>query len=289
LPKGYFRPCPYYVASQQSFAVVASMGNIYAVGPNGQLLWHAELPNERQTRWSFTIPLEGDAGNREAYRILGLAESASSQDAKSAYRRLALLTHPDRNPDDAGAAAKFREVQGAYERILAGPPASASRGSGLTVTMEIQGIGPMASFVSANADGVVVGSSQGRLYHYEKNGTLREARILGDGPVRAALRNDGTVGAAWCSDALLFLKDGSIVNATSAVDWPRALTMLGDDVLLWRGNDVQLMDSSGRMLWAVEFSKTVTNVATAGDTVVCAAGVVAAFRREGAPNHSGGA
>jgi tetratricopeptide (TPR) repeat protein len=286
--EGYFRPCPYYVASQQSFAVVASMGNIYAVGPNGQSLWHAELPNERQTRWSFTIPLEGDEGNRDAYRILGLSRNASSQDARSAYRRLALATHPDRNPDDSEAAARFRQVQGAYERVLAGAPVAGSPGAGLTVTMEIQGIGPMASFVSANAGGVVVGSSQGRLYHYEGSGTLREARILGEGPVRAALRADGTVGAAWCSDALLFLKDGRIVNATSAIDWPRALTMLGDDVVLWRGNDVQVMDSNGRMLWAVEFSKTVTSVATAGDTVVCAAGVLAAFRREGAPNHRRG-
>jgi hypothetical protein len=32
----YFRPCPYYVASQQSFAVVASMGNVHAVAPNGK-------------------------------------------------------------------------------------------------------------------------------------------------------------------------------------------------------------------------------------------------------------
>ena len=37
----YFRPCPYYVASQQSFAVLASMGHVYAVAPNGKTLWHA--------------------------------------------------------------------------------------------------------------------------------------------------------------------------------------------------------------------------------------------------------
>lgn len=62
-------------------------------------------------------------------------------------------------------------------------------------------------------------------------------------------------------------------------DWPRALTMLGEDVVLWRGNQVQIMDPYGRLLWSVEFSKNVTGVAAHGDTLVCAAGVLTAFRR----------
>ena len=47
----YFRPCPYYVASQQSFAVVASMGNVYAVAPNvARPFGTPRYQNERQTR-----------------------------------------------------------------------------------------------------------------------------------------------------------------------------------------------------------------------------------------------
>ena len=114
---------------------------------------------------------------------------------------------------------------------------------------------------------------------FNGNGSLREARVLGDGPVRAALRPDGTVGAAWCSDALLFFKENKIVNAAEALDWPRALTMLGDDVVLWRGNEVQVLDANGQLLWSVEFSKSITGVAAHGDTLVCAAGVLTAFRR----------
>ena len=133
----YFRPCPYYVASQQSFAVVASMGNVYAVAPNGKTLWHAALPNERQTRWEFTIPLQGGRGNEEPYGILGLPLNAPRDQVKSAYRRLALATHPDRNPGDNTAADKFRLIQGAYERILAAPPASGAVPAGITVSIEI--------------------------------------------------------------------------------------------------------------------------------------------------------
>jgi outer membrane protein assembly factor BamB len=272
----YFRPCPYYVASQQSFAAVASFGNIYAVSPNGKIVWHVALPNERQTRWEFTIPIRS---GQEAYRSLGLPPDAPRNDVKSAYRRLALSTHPDRNPGDKDAAARFRLIQGAYEQILAGPSTTAAGHSGITVSLEIQGVGPAASFLTANAAGVVVGSSQGRLYVFNENGGLREARVLGDGPVRAALRPDGTVGAAWCSDALMFFRENNIINATEVLDWPRALTMFGDDVVLWRGNEVQVLDASGRVLWAVEFSKTVTGVAARGDILVCAAGVLTSFQR----------
>jgi len=275
----YFRPCPYFVASKQSFAVVASMGNIFAVSPNGKTLWHATLPNERQTRWEFTIPLQRGRGNEEPYGILGLPLNAPRDQVKSAYRRLALATHPDRNPGDDAAADKFRLIQGAYERILAAPPASGASPAGITVSIEFPGLGPTASFVAANAAGVLVGSSQGRLYVFNGNGTLREARVLGDGAVRAALRPDGTVGAAWCSDALVFFKENKIVNAAEALDWPRALTMLGDDVVLWRGNEVKVLDADGHSLWSVEFSKSITGVAAHGGTLVCAAGVLTAFRR----------
>jgi tetratricopeptide (TPR) repeat protein len=277
----YFRPCPYYVASARSFAVVASMGNVYAVAPNGKTLWHAAIPNERQTRWEFTIPLGGGRGIEEPYGVLGLALNAPRDQVKSAYRRLALATHPDRNPGDNAAADKFRLIQGAYERVLTGPTASGVGSAGITVSMEIQGGGPTATFIAANADSVVLGSSQGRLYTFQANGSLRDARVLGDGPIRAALRPDGTVGAAWCSDSLLFFRGNKIVNVAEALEWPRALTMLGDDVVLWRGNEVHVMASGGQLLWSAEFSKNITSLAAAGDTLVCAAGVLTAFRRIG--------
>jgi hypothetical protein len=41
------------------------------------------------------------------------------------------------------------------------------------------------------------------------------------------------------------------------------------------------MDADGQMLWVVEFSKSIAGAAAHGDTLVCAAGVLAAFRRRG--------
>jgi DnaJ-class molecular chaperone len=52
---------------------------------------------------------------RDYYEILGVAKNASEQDVKQAYRKLARQYHPDRNPGDKAAEAKFKEVKDAYD------------------------------------------------------------------------------------------------------------------------------------------------------------------------------
>lgn len=54
------------------------------------------------------------ATKRDYYEILGVTRSASESELKSAYRKLALKWHPDRNKE-AGAEAKFKEINEAYE------------------------------------------------------------------------------------------------------------------------------------------------------------------------------
>ncbi|MEO6940597.1 MAG: molecular chaperone DnaJ [Candidatus Kapaibacterium sp.] len=52
---------------------------------------------------------------RDYYEILTVEKSASVEEVKKAYRKLALQYHPDRNPDDASAEDKFKEATEAYE------------------------------------------------------------------------------------------------------------------------------------------------------------------------------
>jgi|ERR1044071_8219716 molecular chaperone DnaJ len=51
---------------------------------------------------------------RDYYEVLGITQTASDQEIKSAYRRLAVMYHPDKNPDDASAEDKFKEAAEAY-------------------------------------------------------------------------------------------------------------------------------------------------------------------------------
>ena len=57
---------------------------------------------------------------RDYYEVLGVDRSASEQDIKKAYRRIAMKYHPDRNPDDANADSKFKEATEAYEVLSVG-------------------------------------------------------------------------------------------------------------------------------------------------------------------------
>lgn len=57
---------------------------------------------------------------RDYYEILGVSKDASEDDIKKAYRSLAKKYHPDLNPDNAEAEAKFKEVNQAYEILSDG-------------------------------------------------------------------------------------------------------------------------------------------------------------------------
>ncbi len=80
---------------------------------------------------------------RDYYEVLGVAHNVSEAELKKAYRRLAMKYHPDRNPNDKTAEAKFKEAKEAYEILSdaqkraaydqfghAGVDASAAAGAG---------------------------------------------------------------------------------------------------------------------------------------------------------------
>jgi 4-hydroxy-L-threonine phosphate dehydrogenase PdxA len=100
-------------------------GNIYGVAAdltveNLQQL-SADLAGEA-TRWRDEMDAaKRDATRRDYYAILGVDRTASEEEIKKAYRRLARQFHPDTHPGEPEkkvAEEKFKEIHEAYEAII---------------------------------------------------------------------------------------------------------------------------------------------------------------------------
>lgn len=273
----YSRPCPYYVTWTGEQVVVSSMGNVYGITPIGRTAWQFELPNEPKI-YTLSAPFGDGLTSQAARAELGVERGATAEEVKKAYRRQAMASHPDRNPDDAGAAGRFKKVHAAYETLMRNGPDEGEE-PGLTITVTISGFGPTVSHLSPAPGSVFVGSSDGKVVHLDSAGRVRGVHALGEGWAKPVVGPDGTLAAAWCDGILFYLQNDELRSLAEFDEPPGDMGIIGDDLFLWHRNRLDVVDTNGHALWGAEFSKNITNVVADGDRLLCGAGVLAVFKR----------
>jgi curved DNA-binding protein len=138
---------------------------------------------------------------KDYYRILGVAESATTDEIKKAYRKLARTYHPDRNPDKPAAEERFKEIQEAhsvlgnedrrkeYDRArknpFAGHEGSFRRGNGGfnrrdpdSPYVHFEGGNPFGGFGPAGEEPNVFGDFFGRIFGGEGPPQPGQSRVM---------------------------------------------------------------------------------------------------------------
>lgn len=131
------------------------------------------------------------------YRVLGVSREASTEEIKKAFRRIARETHPDTNPGDSVAEARFREAAEAYE-VLSDPGRRSryDRGDTIDLTDLLSGFGGLDDLLrSVFGDGGMFGSGAGRSARgrdvlVRASISLEEAAFGGDADVDFNSRSD---------------------------------------------------------------------------------------------------
>ncbi len=91
-------------------------------GPNGGYTDFGDMWREQQRRHGFTPPpvVPKPPPVEPWHRVLGVEAGATTEQAEKAFATLARQFHPDRNPGDAKAEAKFKEINNAFEAFKRG-------------------------------------------------------------------------------------------------------------------------------------------------------------------------
>jgi DnaJ domain len=285
--QGYFRPCPYRLASNGRSALVAWWGSLWSVSPDGKTEWHLHL---EQIEDPQMIEIRLRRRQAAAAAALGAAAQTALREIKQAYREAVKRTHPDLHPDDPTAAARFRQVQEAYESLTSRSVGSGRSGGAGTIRFCLPPFVTVSFLDIADTDWLV-GASGGTLYRLSSRGRLVARVRLGSGAVFPVRDCTQTV-VAICSypvagrsqPNLWFVDAPAPVRLCDQYPWPDHLRgSYGSYLLAYRprGHTLGLIDESGALAVQLRCPRPISSVCAAEGTLVVVAGALICLEIDG--------
>jgi DnaJ domain len=286
-PDVYFRPSPYRLTSNGGSALVAWLGSLWSVGPDGLTEWGLRLQDLSDPQ-VIEVGLRG--GQTAAAAALGVSAHASPLEIKRAHSQAVKNIHPDLHPADASAAERFRRVQQAYES-LTGQSAASGNGAAAGVIRFSFPSAAAVSFLDVVDDDWLVGGGDGRLYRLSSEGRLVAHLRVGIGALfRVRDCSQGVV--AVCSYPVVGYLQPNLwfVDAPAPVRLPdqypapdHLLGSYGDYLLAHppRGSSLGLIDESGALAVQLRCPRAISSVCVAEGALVLAAGALICIEIDG--------
>jgi hypothetical protein len=284
--EAYFRPSPYRLASNGHSALVAWLGSLWSVGPDGVTEWGLRLQDLSDPQ-VIEVRLRGRQTTAAA--ALGVSAHASPLEVKRAYREAVKRAHPDLHPDDASAAERFRRVQQAYESLTGRSAASGNGAAAGLIRFSFPSAATI-SFLDVVDDDWLVGGG-GRLFRLSGEGRLVARLRVGIGAL-FHVRDCAQEVVAVCSypvaghsqPNLWFVDAPAPVRLPEQYPWPDHLIGSYGDYLLAhrpRGRTLGLIDESGALAVELCCPRAITSLCVAEGALVLAAGALICLEIDG--------
>lgn len=243
----HFESPVFNVAATGELIFIAQGLYLYALTPNGRVLWDWELPNRHEQTHRLALPIATRHFSARALKTLRLNEQATPEDIRQAYRRMARLTHPDFNPCDPMAAERFRTVREAYDAVKneISPSTQSPSAFQITVSLMINGRPVTASISSLSVNGafIAIGTSEGEVYLCNHDAeVLRYHPDLGRQGVYSMLLNNSGIQSAFCYPRLFRFDQGQIAASDPISEYSVQLVGCSEDSLLWGWKTIWLFD-----------------------------------------------
>ena len=152
---------------------------------------------------------------------------------------------------------------------------------GLAFEFSIVGMATIVSRIIASSDAILIGASDGRFFDLSPTGELREAHRLGESSVGPVVDADGALAAVAAGETIFRWEEGRFHRAAELAETPERVGVWRNGLWVQNRKQLDILDWTGKLIWSVEFSRTISGVAEHDGRLICAAGVLTAF----APQH----